>query len=288
MADPFDRVGLVVHPSRVLRRALATIDAWARDRHGARAARRDRGGRRRAGRVLRSRRRGRRRRDHAGGHGRGARAPSRARRRMRQPRRAHRGHGRRPRCRARPGRGRRLWAASPARPARDRRGRRAADRLQRPGPRAPRRGSGHRPRRSRGERVVRFAGDGLVVATALGSTGYTSRSAGRCSSPAATTSSSTPLAPWRLLPVRRHARGTGAHRDARARVWRRACRDRRSGRGRFSSRRSPARSRSPTSPRRPADRAGGRFWAGLRRRRIVIDSPRILARDDREAAASSP
>ena len=33
---------------------------------------------------------------------------------------------------------------------------------------------------------------------------------------------------------------------------------------------------------------GEPFWAGLRRRRIVIDSPRILARDDREAAASSP
>jgi NAD+ kinase len=26
------------------------------------------------------------------------------------------------------------------------------------------------------------------------------------------------------------------------------------------------------------------FWAGLRRRRIIIDSPRILARDEREAA----
>ena len=25
-------------------------------------------------------------------------------------------------------------------------------------------------------------------------------------------------------------------------------------------------------------------WAGLRRRRIIIDSPRILARDEREAA----
>jgi NAD+ kinase len=30
------------------------------------------------------------------------------------------------------------------------------------------------------------------------------------------------------------------------------------------------------------------FWAGLRRRRIIIDSPRILARDEREEAAADP
>ena len=62
------------------------------------------------------------------------------------------------------------------------------------------------------------------------------------------------------------------------------------GRGRFSSRRSPARSRSPTSEAGLLIvlEDGEPFWAGLRRRRIVIDSPRILARDDREAAASSP
>jgi NAD+ kinase len=30
------------------------------------------------------------------------------------------------------------------------------------------------------------------------------------------------------------------------------------------------------------------FWAALRRRRIIIDSPRLLARDDREAAAADP
>ena len=28
--------------------------------------------------------------------------------------------------------------------------------------------------------------------------------------------------------------------------------------------------------------------AGLRRRRVIMDSPRVLARDDREAAAADP
>ena len=112
MADPFDRVGLVVHPARVLRRALATIDAWA-----ARTGTEVRLGQAgpddpeqvsacdlsspSAATAPRCRAACRR-----------ARAPARAGRRLRQPGRAHGGHRRAPRRGAEPHRGRRRGAAT--------------------------------------------------------------------------------------------------------------------------------------------------------------------------------
>jgi NAD+ kinase len=141
-----------------------------------------------------------------------------------------------------------------------------------------------------GERVMRFAGDGLVVATALGSTGYTLAVGGPVLEPGGDDIVTTPLAPHggccppvvtrtgRALAVTLEPGYGGARIEIDGR---------------------PRATLEPPEPgtfeiaheagagRLIALQDGEPFWAGLRRRRIVIDSPRILARDDREAAEAT-
>jgi NAD+ kinase len=142
-----------------------------------------------------------------------------------------------------------------------------------------------------GERVVRFAGDGVVVATALGSTGYTLAVGGPVLEPGGDDVVTTPLAPHggccpsvvtragRTLTVTLEP-GYGGARveiDGRPRATLEPPEP-----GTFEV------AHEPDAALLVALEDGEPFWAGLRRRRIVIDSPRILARDDREAAATSP
>ena len=217
---------------------------------------------------------------------------ARARRRLRQPRRAHRGHARTDLDgRARPLRGGRLDAAPAAR--RWRSSARGAETLL--GDQRPRRSCARAPARSSaevrvdGELFIRFAGDGLVVAHA---------------------------ARLERLHARRRRPG------ARARRQRVSC-SRRSRRTAAAARRSsPGRTAAleieldpghggarieldgqirdrvePLAPRTLRRRGcatdhatlvalGGEepLLGGLRRRRVLMDSPRMLARDDREAA----
>ena len=135
-----------------------------------------------------------------------------------------------------------------------------------------------------GQLYVRYAGDGIVVATPAGSSAYTLAAGG-------------PI-------LAKDQRGDGRHAD-RAPT---AAAARRSSSARDSEvwpphrarlRRRAPRARRPDRRRcRPAELRAARvedyatlvglgdaepFLAGLRRRRILIDSPRVLARDDRAA-----
>jgi NAD+ kinase len=139
-----------------------------------------------------------------------------------------------------------------------------------------------------GERFIRLAGDGLVVATPLGSTAYTLAAGGPMLAAGASGIVLTPLTPHGGVcpPL-----VTGP--DSRVRIL-------------FDSGNGGARVEldgqvhSELEPRRPVEfvvRLEREFAslislgeeeslvAGLRRRRILMDSPRVLARDDREAQA---
>ena len=141
-----------------------------------------------------------------------------------------------------------------------------------------------------GERFIRLAGDGLVAATPLGSTAYTLAAGGPMLAPGASGMALTPLAPHggvcpplvagpesRVL-VRFDSGNGGARVELDGQVH------------------------SALEPRRPVEfvlRLEREFAslislgeeesaiAGLRRRRILMDSPRVLARDDREAQAGA-
>jgi NAD+ kinase len=141
-----------------------------------------------------------------------------------------------------------------------------------------------------GERYVRFAGDGVVAATPLGSTAYTLASGGPMLGPGTTGVVLTPLSPHGgvcpplvvaagiEVELRLDPGNGGARLELDGRV-------------------------SAELPRHePFDlalRCKDEFatlvslgdqesmMAGLRRRRILLDSPRVLARDDREAAAAA-
>jgi len=141
-----------------------------------------------------------------------------------------------------------------------------------------------------GERFIRFAGDGLVAATPLGSTAYTLASGGPMIAPGATGLVLTPLSPHGGVcpPLVAGAEtriellldtGNGG---ARIEVD-----------GQIEDEPAP-RSEMAFTLRLEADRAtlvslgdDEPLIAGLRRRRIVLDSPRVLARDDREAHAAA-
>jgi len=139
-----------------------------------------------------------------------------------------------------------------------------------------------------GERFIRLAGDGLVAATPLGSTAYTLAAGGPMLASGASGMVLTPLAPHGGVcpPL-----VTGP--ESRVRVL-------------FDSGNGGARIEldgqvhTELGPRRPVEfllRLEREFAAlislgeeespiaGLRRRRILMDSPRVLARDDREAQA---
>jgi NAD+ kinase len=137
-----------------------------------------------------------------------------------------------------------------------------------------------------GERFIRLAGDGLVVATPLGSTAYTLAAGGPMLAPGALGMVVTPLSPHggvapplitgpdgRL--VLRFETGNGG---ARAELD-----------GQIAEELGP-RQQLELTVRLDAECATlvslgeeESPIAGLRRRRILMDSPRVLARDDREA-----
>ena len=131
-----------------------------------------------------------------------------------------------------------------------------------------------------GQLYVRFAGDGLIVATALGSSAYTLAAGGPVLAPGTAGMVATPLAPhggccpplvtgrdseltvtieWGYAGARIEVDGRIQHRET----------------DRVALRWSPDRA---TLVGLGDDEP---LIAGLRRRRIILDSPRILARDER-------
>jgi NAD+ kinase len=134
-----------------------------------------------------------------------------------------------------------------------------------------------------GELFARFAGDGVVIATPLGSSAYTLAAGGPVIAPGSGAFVITPLA----------AHGgcspplvAGAGSNVRLEVspgWGGA---RIENDGQVSALESRVLTVSwrPSAARLVTLGGAESFLAGLRRRRIIIDSPRILARDDRVAA----
>ena len=139
-----------------------------------------------------------------------------------------------------------------------------------------------------GERLIRFAGDGVVASTPLGSTAYTLAAGGPMLVPGTIGLALTPLAPHGgVCPPVVTAPGTEVvvtlnpgHGGARVEVdgqvrWTAEARDPYA----FSLTYEPKFAVLVTLG------DGESLIAGLRRRRLLIDSPRVQARDDREAAA---
>jgi NAD+ kinase len=139
-----------------------------------------------------------------------------------------------------------------------------------------------------GERFVRFAGDGVVAGTPLGSTAYTLASGGPMIAPGVTGAVLTPLSPHGGVcpPL---VAGTETplailldpgHGGARVEIDGQI-RD-------VIERMEPVRFDLRAQPDFATLVSLGEeepLIAGLRRRRILIDSPRVLAREQREAAA---
>ena len=142
-----------------------------------------------------------------------------------------------------------------------------------------------------GELFIRFAGDGLVVATPLGSSAYTLAAGGPVLAPGGSGFALTPLAPHggccpplvagddSRLEIELHP----GHGGARIEVD-----------GQILARVEPHQPRTLVLRLRH-DHAtlvalGGEesLLAGLRRRRVIMDSPRMLAREEREAAEDAP
>jgi NAD+ kinase len=140
-----------------------------------------------------------------------------------------------------------------------------------------------------GELFIRFAGDGLVVGTQLGSSAYTLAAGGPVLAPSGSGLVFTPLAPHggccpplvtgpdSRLEIHVDPGPGGARIELD---------------GQIRDRMDAHAARTLTVGLRP-DHAtlvalGGEeaMLAGLRRRRVLIDSPRVLARDDRQTAAS--
>jgi NAD+ kinase len=132
---------------------------------------------------------------------------------------------------------------------------------------------------------VRFAGDGVVVATPLGSSAYTLAAGGPIVAPAADNIIVTPLAPHggccpplvagsdSRIRIEVEARHGGARIECDGQI-------------------RPVESDTLQVSWRDGHATLVEFGdaeellTGLRRRRIIIDSPRVLARDDREARAT--
>jgi NAD+ kinase len=142
-----------------------------------------------------------------------------------------------------------------------------------------------------GERFIRFAGDGLVVGTPLGSTAYTLAAGGPMLAPGASGMVMTPLAPHggvcpplvagpdSRFEIRFDPGNGGARIELDGQVH------------------DELEPRSPTTLAMRLDEGTAvlvslgeeePLIAGLRRRRIILDSPRVLARDDREGGAGAP
>jgi NAD+ kinase len=139
-----------------------------------------------------------------------------------------------------------------------------------------------------GELFIRFAGDGLVAATPLGSSAYTLAAGGPVLAPGGSGLVLTPLSPHGgccpPLVAAATSRLTIAlepgHGGARIELD-----------GQIHGRVEPHAPRTLTVSLRDSHATlvalGGEesLLAGLRRRRVIMDSPRILAREDREATA---
>jgi NAD+ kinase len=139
------------------------------------------------------------------------------------------------------------------------------------------------------DRYVRFAGDGVVAATPLGSTAYTLAAGGPVLAPGATGQVLTPLSPHGgVCPPVVVAAGIEVE----------LLLDPGNGGARLEVDGQIAVELPPQEPIELKLRCREEFatlvslgeqetlMAGLRRRRILLDSPRVLARDDREAAAA--
>jgi NAD+ kinase len=140
-----------------------------------------------------------------------------------------------------------------------------------------------------GELFIRFAGDGLVVGTPLGSSAYTLAAGGPILAPGGTGLVFTPLAPHGgcCPPLvtgpdsRLEITVDPGHSGARIELD-----------GQVRDRVEPLQPRRLAVTMRPDHvtlvtlGTEEHALAGLRRRRVLIDSPRMLARADREAAAS--
>ena len=138
-----------------------------------------------------------------------------------------------------------------------------------------------------GERFIRVAGDGFVAATPLGSSAYTLAAGGPLLAPGATALALTPLAPHggvcpplvsgpdsRVTILLESGNG-GARIELDGRVH--ATLEPRV-QARFALRLEPEFASLVSLGEEES------LIAGLRRRRILADSPRVLARDDRQAA----
>jgi NAD+ kinase len=139
-----------------------------------------------------------------------------------------------------------------------------------------------------GERFVRFAGDGVVAATPLGSTAYTLASGGPVIAPGATGVALTPLSPHggvcppivagteNVVTVTLDPGHGGARVEVDGQI---AATLGRLDPVMFSLRLEPEFATLVSIGEEET------VFAGLRRRRILIDSPRVLARDERETSA---
>jgi NAD+ kinase len=138
-----------------------------------------------------------------------------------------------------------------------------------------------------GELYVRFAGDGIVIATPLGSSAYTMAAGGPIVAPGAANIVLTPLAPHGgccpPLVVGPDSRVTigvePGHAGARIEV---------DGQIREGRPRTLEVSWRPEHATLVELGDAEPPLAGLRRRQILMDSPRVMARDDRAAATTRP
>jgi NAD+ kinase len=135
-----------------------------------------------------------------------------------------------------------------------------------------------------GQLYARFAGDGLVVATPLGSSAYTMGAGGPVLHPSAASMSLTPLAPHGgcVPPL---VAGAGSRVDITIEPGHAGARVELDGQVRpINPTRLTLAWRAEHATLVELDEAEP-MLAGLRRRQIIIDSPRLLARDAREAIA---
>jgi NAD+ kinase len=141
-----------------------------------------------------------------------------------------------------------------------------------------------------GDLLVRFAGDGIVAGTPFGSSAYTLASGGPLLAPGTAGLVVTPLAPHggvcppavtapdSAVTVRLEPGHGGARVEVDGRIVEQVLPD---------SPREFALSWVPEYATLVMLGDQERPLAGLRRRRIILDSPRVLARDDRAAAAAA-
>ena len=142
-----------------------------------------------------------------------------------------------------------------------------------------------------GERYVRFAGDGVVAATPLGSTAYTLASGGPMLAPGHAPASCSRRSRRTAASARRSSSPRGSRSSC---GWTPATAARASSSTAGSHAKVPAHEPFELTLRCKDEFATlvslgdeESMMAGLRRRRILLDSPRVLARDDREAAGAA-